>query len=340
MRPPSAETRISGHASQMHKNDKGVIRRLQEVPVVGRPAEAFHATGVRATYHLHDRFLSNARSRRQLASQRPGLGPLQQTLVDSLVEDGIAVTSFDELLGDQRLWSEMSTEVDRFVEETERSLARQHAASFAGKRDYTVSRYGKKPVLSSDGPWLRFGLSAQVLDVINSYLGLWTKLTYVGQTYTIPSKDQPRTSSQNWHRDVDDRYLIKLFMYFSDVDETAGPFEFVPGTALNGRHADLWPWRPMVTLGERRSLYPPLEEFEQRIPPSEWKSIRGGTGTVIFCNSSGFHRGGFAAEKPRILANWAYVSPASLTSMIRRVFSVDRGAGYESLPEPARFALT
>ena len=78
--------------------------------------------------------------------------------------------------------------------------------------------------------------------------------------YTIPDPSaETRVKSQQWHRDPWDEHITKVFVYFSDVDEDAGPFEYVPqeppgsGTATSGR-------------GSSEGVYPPQEEFEATIP--------------------------------------------------------------------------
>jgi hypothetical protein len=58
----------------------------------------------------------------------------------------------------------------------------------------------------------------------------------------------------------------------------------------------------------------------------------------VFCNTSGFHRGGFATERARVLATATYSSPASLKSMTERSY-VFTGS-LDELDAPARFALS
>jgi hypothetical protein len=61
-------------------------------------------------------------------------------------------------------------------------------------------------------------------------------------------------------------------------------------------------------------------------------------GTIIFCNTSGFHRGGFATGKHRVLATWTWDSPASLKALSERnyVFVPPDGV---SLSETQLYAL-
>ena len=101
-------------------------------------------------------------------------------------------------------------------------------------------------------------------------------------------------ASQRWHRDPEDDHIVKMFIYFSDVDEEAGPFEYVRDSAAGGKYGDVFPWGQ----GHR---YPSAEELEAAVDPDDRLTMTGPAGTVIFCDTAGFHRGGFARTKPRIL---------------------------------------
>ena len=51
------------------------------------------------------------------------------------------------------------------------------------------------------------------------------------------------------------------------------------------------------------------------------KTFTAPRGTVILCNTSGLHRGGFSTAKPRVLATATYCSPASLRALSRRNYT-------------------
>ena len=93
----------------------------------------------------------------------------------------------------------------------------------------------------------------RLLDVANAYLGMWSKLEYVDVWYTPPARGGERVSSQRWHRDFNDRHLLKAFIYLVDVDEEAGPFEYVPRSAPGGELDHLWPWQPLGTTTRPRT---------------------------------------------------------------------------------------
>jgi len=290
-----------------------------------------------ATYELHDRLLANRASRRRYTQEPPALDRMQQGILDRLREEGYAMLPFSELVPDQAVWSELEQDAARFVADTEAGLASEQEGGEsklrrrAGK-EFLVRKYSSDVQLDLDDPWLRFGINPRVLDIANAYLEMWSKLEYVDVWYTPPAGGDERRSSQRWHRDFNDRHLLKAFVYLVDVDEQAGPFEYVPRSAPGGELDRLWPWRP---LGEN---YPPDDEFAERVNDRS-VTFTAPKGTIIFCNTSGFHRGGFATGKPRVLATLTWDSPASLKALSERNY-VFIPSNAVALSDAQRYALT
>jgi Phytanoyl-CoA dioxygenase (PhyH) len=303
-----------------------------------RVATAIERRGVAATYELHDRLLANRSSRRRLAHARPELDETQQRVVHALSAEGYCVLPFSELFEDSAVWAGLEADAKRFVAETEAGLAREAAGGDSGLRrtskDFVVRKYAFDVSLGPDDPWVSLAVGPRLLDLANAYLGLWSKLEYVDLWYTKPiAADAERRASQRWHRDYNDRHLLKVFIYLADVDPEAGPFEYVPRSAPGTELGDLWPWRP---LGD---TYPPQDQLAERIADRPVQTFTGPKGTVIFCNTSGFHRGGFATGKPRILATFTYASPAALKALSERNFELAATNGAELSPA-ARYALS
>jgi hypothetical protein len=270
---------------------------------------------------------------------KEGSTEVQQRVLGDLREAGISILPFDELIPDARLWQELEADMSEFIGRAEARLA---AGKAGGKKKFLIRRYergkSKLPVepaiLPSDGPWLRYAAGDELLGVVNAYRGALTKLVDFDQWYTLPVGDEgERQDSQQWHRDPEDQHVIKVFLYFSEVDEEAGPFEYIPSSAEGGKYGDLYPW------GKGTPRYPPTEELEQLIPASERISATGPVGTLVICDTSGFHRGGFARSKPRILSTHTYVNKKITPERPeRRKFTVDWREG--ELSEQSRFALT
>lgn len=268
---------------------------------------------------------------------KPKLSDGQERALAGLKDEGIAIVPFQDLFADASLWRELQAETEEFVAHA----AAQAEQGTSGKKDFLIRRYprgkSKLPVepavLASNGPWLRFAAGDPLLDVVNSYREVKTKLVDFDQWYTIPvGEKSERHASQQWHRDPEDQHVVKVFLYFSDVDEEAGPFEYVRQSAEGGAYGHLWPW------GKGETRYPPTEELERLIPESERVLATGPAGTLVICDTSGFHRGGYARSKPRVLATQTYVDRKVTPENERRKFQVDwRG---DRLSDQARFALS
>ena len=315
----------------MHRQKTKLARRAHRV------ASALERRGIVATYELHDRMLSNRSSRRTFAQHRPELDDLQRDILGRLGKDGYAVVSFADLVPDPAVWSELETDAAHFAADTEAGLAAESEGGEAELRrregkEFLVRKYAYGVELGVDDPWLRLGYNRRLLDIANSYVGMWSKLEYVDLWYTPPVGGGQRKSSQRWHRDFNDRHLLKAFLYLVDVDEETGPFEYVAGSAAGGDLDHLWPWRP---LGDN---YPPEDELREKIA-DRTVTFTAPKGTLIFCNTSGFHRGGFAKTKPRVLATVTYSSPASLASLTQQNYTV-AGAAADELDPEQRFALS
>ena len=295
-------------------------------------AKTLKTSRLRASYRLH-RSLTNSSSRRSFEASRPSLRDAQELALEALRSGGLATVSFSELVGDDRLWEELAADVRSFAADAETRVPTGSGAA-QRKEDFIIRANGKKASLAADSAWIRYATSAQVLGVVNAYLGLWSKLTYVDKWYTAPSpQEADRIGSQRWHRDHIDLNIVKVFTYFSDVDRDAGALEYVRGSAAGGRYGHLWPWRP--ASGEN---YPPQKQLEGEVADEDKVAAIGSPGTIVFVDTAGFHRGGFAV-KPRVTSIFTYVSPAAVaTPLTQRRFSVVDGAEAALSPE-ARFAI-
>jgi hypothetical protein len=272
----------------------------------------------------------------------PPLNDVQRAAVDALKNDGIAIVRFVDLFGEE-LWRDACADIEPFVRQT-KEATRDVGERPAGKEEVIVRRFfdkaakdedtanGSKPGFSIDGPWLRIAASELLLDVVNSYRERLTRLFYLDNWFTVPYPGAgQRVASQRWHRDPEDEHIVKVFVYFSDVDDEAGPFEYVRGSSAGGRYGDLWAW------GEGHR-YPPADELEAAVAAEDRTTVTGPAGTIILCDTGGFHRGGFARTKPRILSISTYLRPDRKKG--KRRFSVDFEGREEMLAPQVRAALT
>lgn len=307
----------------MHRQSTRLSARLP-TPLRRLVAPLEHR-GIVATYELHDRVLSNRTARRRHAHRPPALDEVQQRILSELHANGYATLPFAELVSDGPLREEIEVQGAAFIDATKTGLAREtEGGADVGLRrrpgkEFLVRANSFDGVrLGQDDAWLQACLSSRLLDLANAYLRLWSKLSYVDLWYTAPQPAAAdRVASQLWHFDFDDKHLLKAFLYLSDVGESAGPFEYVAGSQPGGRYHEVRPWRPMA-YGRV-----PEEDVSRRVPAEAVKTFAAPRGTLILCNTSGLHRGGFATKKPRVLATATYCSPASLAALSRRNYTFE-----------------
>ena len=129
----------------------------------------------------------------------------ERLAVESLRRDGIAILRFDDLIGDRALWVQLMEDVRGFLpiaEERMRALRKGSKRVKVGKKGTTKLRAdGSRRVKKADfilrasaiqgssqpHELVRYALSDRLLAISNSYLGLWSKLTYVDKWYSVPS---------------------------------------------------------------------------------------------------------------------------------------------------------
>lgn len=253
-------------------------------------------------------------SRRLFRAAPPELDSVQHDVLTNLAESGIAMISFDELFGSSydELWRSLLQDADAFaasdkVRDSARRLA--DAGPACEHKAYIVRRFEDGAAIPCDHPLLLFALSERVLSVVNAFLGMYARLNYCNLWCTLPVDSRlPRLASQRWHRDPEDVRLVKVFLYFTDVDENSGPLEYIPESRQGGKLAHLWRFASGAGVGG----YPDQQKVEAAVARTDRVVAVGRRGTVVFCDTTGLHRGGKLHDGTRTLGNFAYVTPASL----------------------------
>ncbi len=261
-------------------------------------------------------YMVNREPRRRWARYKSSahLDAVQQRILADLNHDGIAITHMDELFGRSDASRELLAYTDKLMADpaNQQKIVSRENAKQTEKSDiivHLIGGYGDtKPEVSLCDPLVRTSLHKKVLDVVASYLELIPlfKMCSFHSTIILPAGSRA-IFSQKWHRDPDDKKLVKVFMYLSDVDEEgAGPFMYVKGSQIGGRWRHVFPQVPPV------GSYPPAAELEKIIPEQDRKACLGKAGTMIFCDTSGLHKGGYSTTKRRLMYAATFASRASV----------------------------
>ena len=207
----------------------------------------------------------------------------------------------------------------------------QTRQSSDGAKWYVIRALGLQPRRPVPNSIANVALDDRVLSIVNSYLGLSSRLRYVDLWYNLAAQPgEPPIDSEHWHRDNEDVKFVKLFFYLDDVDEGNGPLTYIRGTQPGGAYADVFPAQPP------QGSYPPESLLQSAIPSSQIKVCTGKAGTLVLYDASGFHKGGRATDKPRRLMVATYASDAAIDPIRYRLQDTSR---YERLSPAARYAI-
>ena len=243
-------------------------------------------------------------------------------LLDALRSEGIVTCRADDLLDERGIQclNEVRREVERLLQDDQAqgTLTRNHG------KDYLTSLLGKQ--FDLDSPFLALALHPLFLRTANGYLGLRSVLRAVNVWMNRPTPS-PAKESQLWHRDGDDRMILKVFIYLGDVDLDNGPFWFIPRSHLK---------RVGTVTRPLEAARVDDQDMRSWIADNQWKVCTGPTGTIIFADTTGFHKGGKCDKRSRILLTFEYVSGAS---PYPREFQLRSDAGMEDLNPLQRYAL-
>lgn len=259
-------------------------------------------------YELTWRYAYNLSPSLQQRLARAPLGGEAARVLADMNRDGIAITSVEALLGDDPLYAELQASVAAIAAERAEEIeaARANANDPAiGKKTFLLEYLGRTPALDPSSAYARLALHTPLLDLANAYLGMYSRLRYYNVWHTFASTGKAR-ESQLWHRDREDLYIVKVFLYLSDVDLGAGPFTYAPGTHRKGTVRA----EPAHHL-EGRVKRTEDDQMAAVVPRERWVTATGARGTIVLADTNGYHRGGLARERDRLMYTCMYTSQAS-----------------------------
>ena len=162
-------------------------------------------------------------------------------------------------------------------------------------KQFLVKHQDKQEYHESD-PLLRLAATRSMLDAVAEVAGEPCRLLSAEIWQILPDcATRPREWSHNWHRDPEYDPCVKVMLFFRDVTEEAGPFEYVAGS--RNRFEKLCP----------RGRYADQSAVAEHIPAEDVRRFVCEAGTVLLCNTAGIHRGGYTRGRPRLNAVWTYL---------------------------------
>lgn len=273
----------------------------------------------------------NKTAKQHLREYRPSLDMKQRGALATLRRDGVYTSSVADFVGNGISFDRLRADADRLLADpaVRRQIETRH--SHEGVKWYVVRAFGYKPQRPVPRSFVDLLLHDRVLSVVNTYLGVTSRLKYLDVWHNFAvSETEPPIDSELWHRDNEDRKLVKLFIHLSDVDDGSGPLSYFRGSQPDGPFGALFPNDPPT------GSYPPERELASKLTDASVKICTGKAGTMVFFDACGLHRGGRAAKRARTLLVATYASDAALDLLKYRL---DEPEQLATMSLQARYAL-
>jgi hypothetical protein len=219
-------------------------------------------------------------------SKLPTLTTQDQLIVDEIRREGVCITSLEDL---------GLTRTPTLLKAAESELANMKTVLSSRRGDQNNFGSVENPAYPqiftvTDLPeFYTWGSEQRLLNIVENYIGL--PIAFQGVHLRQDFANEKPVTTELWHLDAEDRRMVKIIIYLTDVSEENGPFEYIPKS-----HVSL-----LTELRIRSKIVPKTArsivglndaEIEELVPRSLWKSCPGPAGTVVFADPKAiFHHG-------------------------------------------------
>ncbi len=262
----------------------------------------------------------------------PKLSLSQHSVINDLRDKGVHQTSINNFIIDNFDFEELNKDVNNlFLSNRIQKQIKKRCSYYAGKW-YVIRAFGFKQQVNIPTSLVNLLLNEKIIDTVNGYLGLCSRLVYCDIWHNIPRyDDEPMLDSELWHRDHEDRRLFKLILYLSDVDQSNGPLEYVCGTQPGGDRERLYSDNPP------NCSYVLEEDIRDKVSSRHFYKCIGNSGTLIFFDARGIHRGGRAISSARKVVVATYATDASIDNSTK--YKLAEPERIHELSKPAKYAI-
>jgi hypothetical protein len=223
--------------------------------------------------------------RRAYADRIPALSKEDSLIVRTLEKDGVFVTSLGAL--------GLPGTAEMFAQAAALSrILGQRTADTRPTRSATADDLMSHPEIFA------WGMSNRLLGVVEAYLGL--PVAYDGLCYFHSQPDGAETDIRVWHLDREDRRMVKIGIYVTDVGEADGPLQFISRSVTRQLEPISYRYRPFTHTELARRL-------GSSALPDAINTITGAPGTVIFIDTAQhLHRGSPPTARSRSAIYYSY----------------------------------
>lgn len=224
-------------------------------------------------------------SRFRNAGNLPELALPDRTIVDALKREGAFITSLEDLV---------ITPTPQLLNAVRRLLPSMPIAVYTNLIDNDCNNSHAveactTQIIKEYPDLFLWGLEERLLNIVENYIGL--PVAYRGVILRKDFANGKELGARLWHRDGEDRRMVKIIIYLNDVSENGGPFEYMPKPLISSAQLFRYMYLKLKFLRKGFLAFGD-EEIKKFLPKSAWKSCIGPMGTVIFVDPrSVFHHG-------------------------------------------------
>ncbi|MEO1428808.1 MAG: 2OG-Fe(II) oxygenase [Cyanobacteria bacterium J06633_8] len=216
----------------------------------------------------------------------PAISDYEQSLIDTIRSEGVAMTSLEAL----------SIPSTKLMLQSAKKLMPKIPRSLSQNKNEFVVHATPEQILEHKEIFI-WGLEQRLINIIENYIGL--PVAYHGAYYRRDTVNPVQVKSRLWHIDPEDRRVLKVIIYLNDVDKQNGPFEYIPQSFS----------KQIVSSLRYKHGYVQDKTMEKVISPLHFKSCLGTSGTVIFASTGNiFHRGKIPISSDRYTVFFDYTS--------------------------------
>jgi hypothetical protein len=235
----------------------------------------------------------------QQIRKRPQLLAVDRPIVKGLKKDGAFVTSLNQF---STHWNTETS--DRMLQAAHHLLPMlsntcANELALEESKIWSINNHVVQPS-AEEIVWeypdiYLWGLDERLLAIVENYIGL--PVSYLGPSFRKDIPNGKVVGTRRWHRDGEDRRMVKILVYLNDVNDNGGPFEYIPKRLTPSRRAMRKLRNPFVDEG-----------MTQVVPRSKWHSCLGACGTIVFADTAQIWHHGKLPLTERVAIIYTYTS--------------------------------
>ena len=238
------------------------------------------------------------------------LTDFQRKVLNEVKQNGFYITNLEEICSNKSSYQDLLQLSIKIKENLIERLSNKDKSLFKRGKTF-VARYVDTHTKFMDlKPAVDLIIDEFFYNISAHYLNTTPKVTNIDFWYNIPNSDPKKIGSQNWHKDYEDKSLLKVFVYLEDVSHYNGPFSFVKGS--HEYNSNTIPKELLRNFPD--GIVVNEDTILKYFSKNNLIELIGKKNTVLIVDTSGLHKGGFIEKGYRFMFTFTYTTFAGISS--------------------------